>query len=176
MNKTCTKCGKTKPLEDFPKHINGKYGKDSKCKECNVKNWQKYYEKNTDHAKDKRKKWNQENYQKNKEQVLEAKRKSREKTKKARAAYMKQYKKDNPHLQRQYNQTRRASLKQRMPAWLTDKDKQRIKDFYANCPDGMEVDHIYPLNGKEVSGFHHPDNLQYLLKKENRKKSNKLPS
>ncbi len=48
----------------------------------------------------------------------------------------------------------------------------KIKEIYANCPEGYEVDHIIPLNGSVVSGLHIETNLQYLSVKENRKKSN----
>lgn len=47
----------------------------------------------------------------------------------------------------------------------------KIKDIYLNCTEGYEVDHIIPLS---KGGLHHENNLQYLLKEENRKKSNKL--
>lgn len=46
-----------------------------------------------------------------------------------------------------------------------------IKEFYKNKPNGYEVDHIIPLS---KGGLHHQDNLQYLLKKDNRKKGSKL--
>ena len=46
-----------------------------------------------------------------------------------------------------------------------------IKDFYTNCPEGYEVDHIIPLS---KGGLHHENNLQYLTISENRKKGNKL--
>ena len=49
-----------------------------------------------------------------------------------------------------------------------------IKEFYDNCPKGMEVDHIIPLNGKLVSGLHTIGNLQYLTPNANRSKSNKF--
>lgn len=49
-----------------------------------------------------------------------------------------------------------------------------ILEFYNNRPEGMEVDHIVPLNGENVSGLHVPWNFQYLTPEENRNKSNKL--
>lgn len=52
-----------------------------------------------------------------------------------------------------------------------DADLQKVKEIYKNCPEGYEVDHIIPLS---KGGAHHQDNLQYLLKEENRRKSNKL--
>lgn len=45
IEKTCPKCGQTKPLEEFGNDKNGKYGKRSYCKECDSayakENWQK---------------------------------------------------------------------------------------------------------------------------------------
>ena len=64
---------------------------------------------------------------------------------------------------------------QRLPKWLTEEQLQQIKDFYVNCPQGMTVDHIYPLQGRYVSGLHHPDNLQYLTKSANSRKYNNCP-
>jgi transposase len=50
-------------------------------------------------------------------------------------------------------------------------DIQPIQDFYANCPEGYEVDHIIPLS---KGGLHSLPNLQYLTVSENRRKSNKI--
>ena len=57
---------------------------------------------------------------------------------------------------------------------LPNEDKKTIAEFYSNCPIGYEVDHIVPLNGKNVSGLHTMNNLQYLPKSINRSKSNKF--
>lgn len=65
----------------------------------------------------------------------------------------------------------KAEKLKRTPKWA---DLEAIKQFYINCPDGYEVDHIIPLRGKTVSGLHVIDNLQYLTAKENRKKANKF--
>lgn len=50
-------------------------------------------------------------------------------------------------------------------------DTKALQQIYANCPEGYEVDHKIPIS---KGGLHHPDNLQYLLRLENRRKSNKI--
>ena len=62
----------------------------------------------------------------------------------------------------------RARLKAQV---VPGEDLSPIKEFYANCPDGYEVDHIIPLS---KGGLHSITNLQYLTVSENRRKSNKI--
>lgn len=58
-----------------------------------------------------------------------------------------------------------------VPNWA---DLSKIKEIYTNCPKGMHVDHIIPLNGDLVCGLHIHTNLQYLTPEENIRKSNKF--
>jgi hypothetical protein len=73
-----------------------------------------------------------------------------------------------------------ASKLNRTPAWLTKEHLFQIEGFYKlakqmekQLSGKYEVDHIVPLQGKEVSGLHVPWNLQILSKTNNIKKSNK---
>ena len=52
--------------------------------------------------------------------------------------------------------------------------QEGIQEFYRNCPQNYHVDHVVPMNGKNVSGLHVFWNLQYLPEKENLRKSNKF--
>lgn len=54
---------------------------------------------------------------------------------------------------------------------VSDEEKELIKEFYANCPKGYEVDHIYPIS---KGGWHVLSNLQYLPMSENRRKQDKI--
>ena len=65
----------------------------------------------------------------------------------------------------------RAVKLQRIPLWS---NQQEIVEFYMSCPNGYHVDHILPLRGKTVSGLHVLENLQYLTKRENLSKGNKI--
>lgn len=63
-----------------------------------------------------------------------------------------------------------GTRKLRIPKWA---DLEAIADFYENCPEGMHVDHIIPLQGEIVSGLHVLNNLQYLSALDNIRKGNK---
>lgn len=81
-----------------------------------------------------------------------------------------QWKRDNPELNNAYNDSRKKRVRQATPSWVNMED---IVNIYLNRPKGHHVDHIIPLNGKDVCGLHVPWNLQYLPAVENLKKSNK---
>ena len=76
---------------------------------------------------------------------------------------------NNPHTQRAVTAKYRASQLKATPKFANLK---KIKEIYKNCPKGYHVDHIVPLQGKEVCGLHVEYNLQYLTKSENLSKSN----
>ena len=90
---------------------------------------------------------------------------------KTQSARYKRWQQNNKDKVKLKSATERAMRLQRVPAWS---NKDAIKDFYLNCPEGHHVDHIIPLRGKEVSGLHVLENLQYLPAKENLSKGNKF--
>jgi 5-methylcytosine-specific restriction endonuclease McrA len=66
----------------------------------------------------------------------------------------------------------------RMPNWLNDGHLFEMESIYTYCSAlrkiGLDyhVDHIVPLRGKSVSGFHAPWNMQVIPGKENMSKGN----
>lgn len=76
---------------------------------------------------------------------------------------------------------RRAAKLQATPPWLTKEQFDEIKNYYSLAKElqwlseeTLEVDHIIPLQGENVSGLHVPWNLQVLPRSLNISKSNKL--
>ena len=85
----------------------------------------------------------------------------------------------HPGSQIPYVLKRRAHEQRAQPAWA---NPDAIEAFYKEAArltrvTGIvhEVDHVYPLRGKTVSGLHCEANLQVVPQSVNRRKSNKLP-
>lgn len=92
------------------------------------------------------------------------------------------YQKQNPHVYAAINAKYSAAKLKRTPSWLTEDDLWLIEQFYELAglrtkATGIawQVDHVVPLQGEHVSGFHIPINLQVIPAKMNRAKSNKYP-
>jgi len=64
---------------------------------------------------------------------------------------------------------RRAFKLKAIPKWA---NLEKIKEIYLKRKNGYHVDHIIPLQGKNVCGLHVENNLQYLKVKENLSKGN----
>jgi hypothetical protein len=75
---------------------------------------------------------------------------------------------------------RRYSEMNALPSWLSNEDLDKIKLVYEKAKwlesvTGFkyDVDHVIPINGKNVCGFHIWENLQILERSLNRRKYNK---
>lgn len=109
--------------------------------------------------------WRNKNGEKDKQTKKEWYLNNKEKSNKT----SKEWRKNNKKRCVYHTSKRRSDLAQRTPKWVNLKE---IKHFYDKCPDGYHVDHIIPLNGKNVCGLHVLNNLQYLPALENLKKHN----
>ena len=89
--------------------------------------------------------------------------------------HKKEYREANRGLIMAGNAKRRAALIQATRKYdYGEQEEIDIINFYSNCPDGMHVDHIVPLQNNLVCGLHNIHNLQYLLAKDNLSKGNKF--
>jgi len=151
-----------------------------------------YYHKTRD-ARLKEKKISYEKLKQNAEWVAAR----RQKTNLSRAVLGRPHEKSNPEVKRKYKQTqrgkanarsndakRRAAKLKRTPAWLTEDDHWMMEQAYELAALRTKffgfhwhVDHIFPLQGKYVSGLHVPTNLQVVPWLDNVSKANKyLPA
>ena len=115
----------------------------------------------------------------NKEKIKAYKKAYYETNKEEKKAYDKAYKQANKGKVNALTAKRKASKLQRTPSWLTKEDLAEIEDIYRMAKrrsevEGIEyhVDHIIPLQGRNISGLHVPSNLQILRATENLRKSN----
>lgn len=92
----------------------------------------------------------------------------------------KEWRQNNSYMCMYYNAKRRARVKQSSFLWLNSQQQAEIKELYQkakqmNIEAGYikyHVDHIVPINGKNVCGLHVPWNLQILNSIDNIKKRN----
>lgn len=158
--KICTSCETEKQVTKFYKHAGGKFGVKSQCKVCVDKRNKGYRKNNPEVTRE---------IGKRQEQRAEVK------------AYRSSYRKANRALFRHHSMKRYATKKFATPAWLTQEHLDQISAVYEHARDceivtgqPYHVDHVIPLQGKNVCGLHVPWNLQVLPADVNQSKSNKL--
>jgi hypothetical protein len=174
MSKECKKCKETKELEHFYCYKN-RY--ETWCKVCKLAKEREWYLANKDkaHATQKR------SHDNHKETGKAASKRWGEENKDRKLENTRRWQKENPGLVNAITARRRAAKLQATPKWLTEEQHAEITELYVLAKElqwlseePLEVDHIYPLQGEEVSGLHVPWNLQILPKKLNLIKSNKV--
>lgn len=175
--KNCSKkdCKQINPqlLENFNGDKNRKNGLTPWCKSCF-----KYYR---DTHKSQRAEYHKI-YRKNNEETLTQylrnwHEKNKEEVNKKTKVYGKIYRKLNPGKDNARCRKRQSAKLQRTPNWLTKEQIKEIEENYILAKElrwlseePLEVDHIIPLQGKNISGLHVPWNLRIVPRNINRTK------
>lgn len=153
-SKVCRTCKVDLPVTSFNRHPAGKFGVDSKCRECQKKYMSEYSLANSEKASAKAKEW----YERNKERGRESR---------------KLWRSMNRDKHQEHTRNRRITGRVH---WA---NQAYIRIFYqlaklesVRTGRKVEVDHIVPLNGKTVCGLHVEYNLQLLFSEDNKRKSN----
>ncbi len=188
--KTCSACEVSKPRSEFGKNSCKPDGLCAACRVCrNLRRKAQYY-KDPAASIAAARKWNLENpkafrrnaqtsYVRHSERRKELAREAYAANKGRMNASNRAYRHANPEVCRAIKAKRRAAKLQRTPKWLTREDLAEIKGIYAEARrreketgEPHHVDHVYPLQGRLVSGLHVPSNLQILSARENLTKNN----
>jgi len=173
MTKKCTKCKLDKDPAEFVVLSSHSSGRGYRCKECHRAVCREYAARNKDKAYLNASRWSKANKERKNEQSLAWKRRNPEK--------MKEYTQRNAGKRNSYTAKRWAAKLQATPPWLNKEQLQEIASYYELAKElqwlseePLEVDHMTPLQGKNISGLHVPWNLQILPRPLNRRKSAKL--
>ena len=161
MMKKCTKCMGMLEVMNFHKDISRSDGYRDQCRSCVSTYMKANHIKNKVHIIAKAVEWVKNNRDKhNKKCNLWAK--------------------TNPEKVNARTAKRHAAKLQRTPKWVGPEEMWLIKEAYALAKlrgkilgGEWEVDHIIPLQGKNVCGLHVPTNLQVIPCTINRQKSNR---
>lgn len=158
--KYCPNCQTSKLFTEFSKNKSRKDGLMGYCKPCQQEKRKisdtKYKEDRNVSAR----KWRNDNRE-------------------AYLATLKRYRNNRQYVRTALQVKRKAAKLQRTPAWLTESDLLHIQCLYQvaamrtkESGYAWHVDHIIPLQGKNVSGLHVPSNLRVIPALDNLQKSN----
>lgn len=191
--KKCKTCGVEKSLDEFYKDSNAKDKKRNHCKICDKEKSKKYKEENELASKEYGKR-----YQKEKREILSAKKlENRKKNEEHYKNYSKQYyqknkarimlnnvrwyesKKNDVLVQARISEKGSKRRAAKLRATVSWSDRSKIKRIYLEAKlmtkqTGIvyHVDHIIPLQAKNVCGLHVEFNLQIVTMSENCSKRN----
>lgn len=155
-------CTNSKCAQSNPQSMNCFHKNKKRCKKCRNEEKRFYRQKNKKKVNEYNSLWSKNNPDK----IAKA---------------CKKYKTKNSAKINAINGKRHAAKLQRTPKWLTSLHYSQIEMFYSAAVAltkefgiPMEVDHIVPLQGKNVSGLHVPWNLQVITASMNSGKRNKF--
>lgn len=179
--KKCAICKKEKSLENFNKNKSKKDGLSTDCRSCTKIYAENYRAKNKDQLLIQSRDFKH----KNRDFINFKNRENYHTIKKYDKNFMKKKRKSNSVWKQNnkgkvnFNTAKRYSSKIRRSCLTTKEDFNIIETMYNIAAWLTEVtgihyhvDHVFPLNGKLVSGLHIPSNLQIITEQENSYKHN----
>ena len=123
-------------------------------------------------------KWQKEYREKNKERLIVYEKERYVRRKESRAIYIKKWSTENKDKVNAISARRRAAKLNATPAWA---DKEAIDRMYTvsnfltnKLGEPHHVDHVIPLQGKNICGLHVEYNLDVIPAVDNLSKGNKI--
>ena len=166
-------------------HVDVRYTKDRSCKACGRLKRARLYVKHAEQIKARRRNAYAANPDKEKAvaKVRSAEWRRNNPNHPGAKAAKRAYKAKRPDKRQADVAKRRAAKLLRTPGWLTDDDFWMLEEAYGLAQlrsrtfgFSWHVDHVYPLQGKVVSGLHVPYNVQVIPGVENVRKANRMPA
>lgn len=145
MQKQCSRCQATKPLNDFLRRAAAHDGLTAACGSC-LRDAKK-----TDY-------------------VLKDRAKTLARVKKNKQDRFER----DPAYKRAFYLWGTTKKRTKIPPWVSITDFVPICRKALKLGSEYEIDHIVPLKGEKVCGLHVPQNLRVVLRKTNQKKQNKF--
>lgn len=174
MQKTCSRCKAEKPLDAFGPDKSMTLGRRSRCRQCMTEVQKQRYEARS--MDERRRIWREAdnrprlyNSHKNRTAAIAAGELFYEGKPCNKCGTTKRYVSISTCASCVGDKSR---FKNAQPKWLTQDQIREIAAIYRDRPKGHEIDHLIPINGKNVCGLHVPWNLRAVPKWINRLKRN----
>lgn len=188
--KTCSRCGETKPLTAFNRYRRAGDGRQRYCRPCNSEYHARRLQADpTTYRSERRRSYFKHHdarraraaahYLEIRDKRLAYMAKWRSENRERFREFVRNWRLANPHKSNRYTADRRARLLERMLPLAPDAQRQ-MDAIYAEAKarraagEDCHVDHEVPLQGKTVCGLHVPWNLQIITRDENLRKSNRF--
>ena len=176
MSYTCKKCLVEKSWTEYYVDKKSRTGYHSSCKDCYKKRVAEYKNLNYDRVLAKNKIY----YEQNRDSILARNKEYAEQRPDILQKAKSNWKRRNRSAVNALTAKRRSGRLNATPLWLSNLQIKEIHNFYWLAKDleivtgeTYHVDHIVPLQGKNVCGLHVPWNLQILPSDLNLSKGNK---
>lgn len=177
----CYRCEEHKPLVDFGNYAKGPGGLRYYCRACNKKAGRARYEANREQYVAQALAWAKANPERKREIAAKAAQAYRAKYPERPYQASKRWADANPLKRAAYDAKKKAARRIRVVSWDAELD-QLVSDEAAHLKQLREqvtgfawhVDHVIPLQGKQVSGLHNAFNLAVVPALFNVRKKNSV--